>query len=47
MEQKSLCKYTWEVDVYIVIIDERQMSLNIWPKASTQITSIEDMILII
>lgn len=40
----TLCKYTWEVVICIVMTGERCSGPNIWPETPNQDTSTEDMI---
>ena len=43
----SLCKYTWEVNAYIVLTGKGRLGPNIWPKTPKQAGSIENMIRLI
>ena len=45
-KQTSLCEYTWELIVYIVITGEGNLGLDIWLKTLNQATNTEDIILI-
>lgn len=44
-KQVSFCKYTSGVIAYMVIIGERRLDPDIWPKTPNQSTNINDMIL--
>ena len=44
---RSLCKYIWEVIVYIVLTDKKRLKPNIWLEIPQQAESIESIIRII
>lgn len=43
----SLCKYTWKVTFYMILISERYLGPDIWPETLDQAENIEDMMRIV
>lgn len=43
----SLYEYIWKVILYIVLIDERRLGLNMWPEIVDQAKSTEDIIKVV
>ena len=43
----SLCKYTWEVFIYMVLTSKAHLGPNIWPKTPKQAESTKDMMRLI
>lgn len=44
---RSLCKYTWKLDIYMVLTGKGCLEPSIWPKTPQQAESTENMMKII